>query len=164
MNQVFAATTAVILAFFLFGIGKKPRRGALAHISDQNLINSNNGQIELINTKFLMQNKQSQVQRNIEKKTWENPKNIRDRLNLQKELYNLSNGNPEERLNAMIIADLWGHANVLPILKKGLKDFDSRVIATAASALDKHRKVTTNIKNDQSPNSHRPPRNVSLMR
>ena len=96
-------------------------------------------------------------------KAWEKPKTVRERINLQKKLRKLITGNPEERLQAMIISDLWGHANVLPILKRGLKDSDSRVIEAAAFALNKHRGLPY-ARIFQNLNCQRPPRNVSLMR
>ena len=41
---------------------------------------------------------------------------------------------PDQRLEAMIVAGEWGHHSVLDLLRRGLRDSDSRVVEAAASA------------------------------
>ena len=162
MNQVFAGATALILTILLLGFGKKPQLGALLKKNNHHIFNPNNEEISLVKAQNFRRSKQSQFDGTIEE-AWEKPRNVRERLSLEKRLYRLISGNPEERLEAIIISDLWGHPNVLPILRRGLKDADSYVVKAAASALNKHR-VAINSRTNQKSIAQRPPRNVSLMR
>ncbi len=91
---------------------------------------------------------------------WEDefPKNQRHIL--LRQLQKAIASGPLDRLEAIAIADQWGHVSILPILRIGLKDSDSRVMIAAAKALEKHRGKT--IPTNQG--KLRPPRNVSLTR
>ena len=75
----------------------------------------------------------------------------------------LISGGPAERLKAIHIAQEWKHSSVLTILRRGLKDSDSRVVIAAASAMQKYRGVPNSERN-QEVGSSLPPRNVALMR
>ena len=81
---------------------------------------------------------------------------------LKKQLNQLIAGGPRERLQAIILSDLWGHKSILPILRRGLKDSDSDVVAAAAMAIAKHKGFSYPL--DQETETRRPPRNAALMR
>ena len=162
MNQVLAGATALIIAGLLWGFGKKPRGGFIQH-KDQKYIKAHNfEQIGLVHSSQESSIKKSIVHV-INETDWEPPKNPQERIILRELLQKLITGSPDERLQAVTISDLWGHATILPILRKGLRDSDSRVIAKAASALEKHRGVPIST-NSQEEGTPRPPRNVALMR
>ena len=67
---------------------------------------------------------------------------------------------PDQRLEAVIVAGEWGHQSVLDLLRRGLRDSDSRVVEAAASALENRRGATR----PPAPQAARPPRNVARMR
>ena len=162
MNQVFAGATALIIALALWSFGKKPRAFLISK-SFQSDLNGFNQQrlafvVEANNTK----NKQRSTQ-NLKRHKLHPPKTIQERVNLQKQLKKLISGNPEERLQAILLSKAWGHSTVLPILRKGLKDSDSRVVEMAAEAIEKFRRVPKQPFAQES-SVIRPPRNVSLMR
>jgi hypothetical protein len=48
-------------------------------------------------------------------------------------------GDPEQRLQAMQAARRWRHPDVLPLLRRGLRDGDPRVMAAAAAAIAPYR-------------------------
>ena len=85
-----------------------------------------------------------------------------DRLALQRQLRTLMTGGPEDRLQAMRLAGHWGHASVLPLLRRGLRDSDSRVVLAAAEAIAPLRGGPRSL-NPQKV-SRRAPRNVARTR
>ena len=66
---------------------------------------------------------------------WQPPATERDRLELQNHLRRAMAGDPEERLKAVRVAALWGTPAVLPLLRRALRDSDSRVMEAAAAAI-----------------------------
>ena len=162
MNQVFAGATALIIALMLWGLGKKPNRGLITK-TDPNAFGGNNlQQHALVERTKASITKQNHLPA-LTELAWQAPNSVQERIKLEKQLQKLIAGGPEERLKAVALGHLWGHANALPILRRGLKDSDSRVIAAAANALQKHRGVPS-LKNSQEQETSRPPRNVALMR
>ncbi len=83
-------------------------------------------------------------------------------LEKYKELNKLFASDPEDRLSAIFIASDWDNPKAIKFLKRGLKDFDSRVVIAAAAAISHLKGKTTNIK--LKVQEARPPLNVSLMR
>ena len=67
---------------------------------------------------------------------------------------------PKERLEAIAMAQILSHSSVLPFLKQGLHDSDSRVTIAAANALEKFRGKPIPGHSQRK----RPPRNVARMR
>ena len=67
------------------------------------------------------------------------PASERERLALGRRLTSSMNAGPEVRLQAVHLADQWGSASVLPILRRGLRDSDARVVEAAASAMQRFR-------------------------
>ena len=79
-----------------------------------------------------------------------------------KELTKLFASDPDDRLSAILIASDWDNPKAIKFLKRGLKDFDSRVVIAAAEAISHLKGKTKNIK--LKVQEARPPLNVSLMR
>ena len=79
-----------------------------------------------------------------------------------KELNKLFSSDPDDRLSAILIASDWDNPKAIKFLKRGLKDFDSRVVIAAAEAISHLKGKTKNIK--LKVQEARPPLNVSLMR
>ena len=154
MNQIFAGGIALIIAFWLFAKGKKPQ---FQSTSDPSYINnrpqSDTSFVEIYSPQEKLGKSASE---NI---LWSKPKKPRDKILLRKQLMKLMQAGPEERLQAIVIASRWGNSTILPILKRGLKDSDMRVMITAAEGIQKFK---CSSKTTQT--SLRPPRNVFLMR
>lgn len=91
---------------------------------------------------------------------WEVPVTQRERLALNQRLTQAMNAGPEDRLEAVRLADRWGVTSVLPILRRGLRDSDARVVEAAASAMQRFRGATKRPE----PQTVRLPRNVARMR
>jgi HEAT repeat protein len=91
---------------------------------------------------------------------WEPPTTAAERLALQQCLREAMDSGPDQRLEAVTLAGRWGHASVLPLLRRGLRDADSRVMEAAAAALD-HRRGAPKQPAAQ---VARPPCNVARMR
>ncbi len=163
MSQIFASSAALLLALLIWGLGKKPRNFALRKNYASLLEDINQPDISLIQkTNFFDPLLSSQTSSSAKSLTWEAPKTKHEQIALQKVLRSSFSGGPEQRLNAVRLAKLWGHPSVLPILRQGLKDSDSQVVETAAEALQKFRGKPG------AKNLHKetgcPPRNVALMR
>ena len=159
MNQALAGATALIIAVLLWGFGKKPRGGFIQHNGQKNIKAHNFEQIALVHN-----SQESSIQKAIvhliNETEWEPPKNAQERIILRKKLQKLFTGNPDERLQAVTLSDLWGHTTVLPILRRGLKDSDSRIVLAAAAIVNKYRGKPKADEIQQS----RPPLNVARMR
>jgi HEAT repeat protein len=91
---------------------------------------------------------------------WTAPQTEQDRLALQQRLRQRMASGPEQRLDAVREAALWGHRSVLPLLKRALRDSDARVVEAAAEAMEPFRGAPRRAPAQ----TVRPPRNVSRMR
>ncbi|MFZ0409751.1 MAG: hypothetical protein WAM11_16820 [Cyanobium sp.] len=60
---------------------------------------------------------------------------VRQRLALLRQLDRWSQGSAADRLQAMVLARHWRHRCLLPLLHRGLRDPDPRVMAEAAAAM-----------------------------
>ena len=159
MNEIFAGSAALLLSVLLWGLGRKNTPQVLKGSSSfqgtglqqvqTTLIRSNND----LKPRSTSGTTQSDGLLAL-------PTNKRERLELQRQLTKAMAAGPEERLEAIQIAEYWGHSSVLKILRQGLRDSDSRVVTSAAVAISKYRGRTL-TKNNQ---EIRPPRNVALMR
>jgi len=91
---------------------------------------------------------------------WQPPADARESRLLLLCLRSAMQEGPEQRLEAVTIAGLWGHRSVLPLLRRALHDSDSRVVEAAAAAISPLRGASK-----PSPvQASRPPRNVARMR
>ena len=91
---------------------------------------------------------------------WQPPRTERECLELKTRLRLAMNGGPEGRLEAVRIAARWGSATVLPLLRRALRDSDSRVVEEAAAAIAPKRGATRRLPVQPA----RPPRNVARTR
>ena len=91
---------------------------------------------------------------------WQPPRSERECLELKTQLRLAMNAGPDERLEAVRIAARWGAASVLPLLRRALRDSDSRVVEAAAAAIAPQRGATRRPPVQPS----RPPRNVARTR
>jgi len=161
MNQFLTGSAALIIALFLWGLGKKSRGGLLGNQVD--ILKAN---LELEKLSLFHFDKGPSSNPNIHSSPstflWEPPRTPQEQKNLRKKLFRLIESQPDERLEAITIAGLWGHASLLPILRRGLKDSDSRVVLAAATAIQTHKGGPAKPFGTQE--SVRPPRNVALMR
>ena len=162
MNQVFAGATALMLALILWGFGKKNKISLISKTDPHHLDGLPLQQAVLVEVATITQAKANKAQ-SKNGINWQPPTTIQGKLKLQKQIANLISGDPQERLQAITLSDLWGHATILPILRRGLKDSDSRVIKAAANAIQKHRGVP-NCTSLQLKGTSKPPRNVARMR
>ncbi len=156
MNEVIAGTAAFLLTLMLWGFGKYPKNSQSRVLSPKIGSKLNNPQITLVKTEVYRHPEKNCF--SDEKSDWEAPKTLQEKLNLKRELNKAINSDPDHRLQAVTIAGLWGHKSALPILRRGLKDSDLRVVGAAAALIQKHR----NFQRIQTVG--RPPRNVARMR
>ncbi len=159
MNQVFAGGLALIIALILWSSKKHYKRSAFLQSQKDSFL-SNQASTSLIIEKRL---KNQQPKKLNNKKSTPFAKEARlNSITIKKELTKLISGNPEDRLLAIQIASHWKHKNALPFLRKGLKDFDSRIVILSATAIESFKGKT--IHSQKSSQVSRPPRNVSRMR
>ena len=90
---------------------------------------------------------------------WQSPATERERLDLYMRLRQAMAGGPDERLEAVKIASMMGGQAVLPLLRRALRDSDSRVVEAAAAAIAPQRGAPR-LRSQAS----RPPLNVARMR
>ncbi|WP_269621863.1 HEAT repeat domain-containing protein [Prochlorococcus marinus] len=133
MNQFFAAGAALVLAFTLWGFGKKPKN--LFRTRDpEGLALSQVSLVEPSLTAVKNQSRSKQLELNDYL-----PNKSQQRILLLKQLKKLISCGPDERLLAVQLASEWGHPSVIPILKRGLRDIDSRVVIKSAEGIAKFR-------------------------
>ncbi len=155
MNQFFAASAALVLALTLWGTGRRPKNLFITKFSKDLPVT----QLSLVERSNKAVSKQSAF--SSSELVFQLPITPKDRISLKKTLRKLISQGPEERLLAVLTAEKWGDSSIVPILRKGLKDSDSRVVLTAAAAISKFKCCP---KVDKSKNLVRHPLNVSLMR
>ena len=163
MNQLFTASIALLISIGLWSLGKKNKTWLLTFISKASLENNSpKSQVTLVEQTKRYEERLFRDKISKTNAIWEKPKTPQERLKLEKSLKKLISLGPEERLKAVDIAGEWGHKLTLPILRRGIKDSDSRVVIATAKALEKYKKAT--IHSPQEASDLRPPRNVALMR
>ncbi len=161
MNQVFAGSIAVVLAVLIWGLGKSNKKRPTL---ETNQGYSNDLRQETIS---LVQLKESGLEpnntlRKHQYKEWTWPKTAKGKLELQKTLEKLMSLGPDDRLQAVNIASAWMNKRSIPILRRGLKDSDLRIVYIAAQGIQKFKR-SINQESFQF-SARRPPRNISLMR
>ena len=153
MNQIAAAWVAFFLALTLLGFRRKPRNLFSTKFSED---------ISLQSLSFVIQSGGSDKEnRGDESCNLLLPRTAKEKVLFRKKLKNLIASGPEDRLIAVNTAEKWGDSSVLPILRIGLRDSDSRVVIKSAQAISKFRGCPKVLKKKKSISY---PRNVSLMR
>ncbi|WP_320673907.1 HEAT repeat domain-containing protein [Prochlorococcus sp. MIT 1341] len=157
MNQIFAGSAAFLVVLVMWSLGRRPNQKIFGNTVASQIVDMNRTQISLMNSPkgkksidFLSQKASEDV--------FEAPQTARERAQLQRQLQQLMNKGPEERLKAIQICTKWGHKSVLPFLRRGLKDSDPHVVFAAANAIKEQKNNIPLIQEKVLP------RNVSLMR
>ena len=160
MNQTFAAVVTLSLTMILWGLGRKPKNHLLKTTDTSFVEGVNQHPISLVITDHAKSKNKTASGSSGKDLSWQPPETSSQKLTLKRQLRKAMQGSPEMRLNAIQIATLWNNPSVLPFIKLGVKDSDSRVIIASAKALERYRGKTRKEKAQES----RPPRNVALMR
>ncbi len=161
MNQLLAVTAGLALTIALWVLGKKPLKSIPSIDSKDFASTSNLPGYALIDTVRAQISSKNPSFGTAKTDCWQVPTTPRERLHLLTQLRNSMSGGPEERFKAISLASIWGHPSALPILRRGLKDSDIKIVGAAAAAIQSHKGRGNLIKSQE---TRRPPRNVALMR
>ena len=164
MNQLLAGGAALVLVVVLWSLGRRPGKTLLSSTDATSVAAINRAQLGLVQVSSPQQNLETQEgsdQGTGDLAPFQPPVSSAERISLERRLREaMDQGNPDQRLEAVRVAGQWGHASVLPLLRRGLRDADSLVVEAAATAIERHRGATR-----PSPAQvARPPRNVARMR
>ena len=160
MNQIFVGSIALIFAFILWG-SKKQSKGSLFFKSQKDSLLKSNVTSSFVLKDQLINRKDPESIENSESRPLSNKTSLNS-IQTNKRLTKLISSNPNDRLLAIQIASEWGNKKAIPFLRRGLKDFDSRVVIASAAAISSYKGKTINL--HKKSQASRPPRNVSLMR
>ena len=164
MNQLLAGGAALVLVVVLWSLGRRPGKTLLSSTDATSVAAINRAQLGLVQDSSPQQNLETQAgsgEGTGDLAPFQPPVSSAERISLERRLREaMDQGNPDQRLEAVRVAGQWGHACVLPLLRRGLHDADSLVVEAAATAIERHRGATR-----PSPAQvARPPRNVARMR
>ena len=156
MSQAYiGGAAAVVLTAVLVAVSRRPGKTVLRSTDVSRVVALNRAQMELV------QQAVAAVEASRESDgAWTLPATTAERLSLERCLRQAMRSGPDQRLEAVIVAGEWGHRSVLDLLRRGLRDSDSRVVEAAASALENRRGAAR----PPAPQVARPPRNVARMR
>ena len=164
MNQLFVGGAALVLVAVLWALGRRPGKTLLRSTDATSVAAINRAQLGLVQASLPQPDVQVQAGSATESSdsaVFMAPISSAERISLERRLREaMDQGDPSQRLEAVRLAGEWGNASVLPLLRRGLRDADSRVVEAAATAIERHRGATR-----PSPAQvARPPRNVARMR
>ena len=164
MNQLLAGGAALVLVVVLWSLGRRPGKTLLSSTDATSVAAINRAQLGLVQVSSPQQDLETQAgsgKGTGDLAPFQPPVSSAERISLERRLREaMDQGNPDQRLEAVRVAGQWGHASVLPLLRRGLRDADSLVVEAAARAIERHRGATR-----PSPAQvARPPRNVARMR
>ena len=146
---------AVVLLTVVLWLRRKPVKAMLSSTDTSSVAQLNRAQLELV---LEPPSPDTAVEDPLA--DWTAPQTKQDRLALQQRLRQRMASGPEQRLDAVREAALWGHRSVLPLLKRALRDSDARVVEAAAEEMEPFRGAPRRA----TAQTARPPRNVSRMR
>ncbi len=158
MNQVFAGSLALIIAFILWSSKKQSKASGLFKSQKDSFSNA-----QLTSSSLVIDQSSQTLTKLHSKKS--KPFSYQPSLNsieTKKQLTKLISSNPNDRLLAIQIASQWNNKKALPFLRRGLKDSDSRIVIASAAGISSYKGKTINV--HKKSQVSRPPRNVSLMR
>ena len=164
MNQLLAGGAALVLVVVLWGLGRRPGKTLLRSTDATSVAAINRAQLGLVQDSSPQKDleiRSGSAKGTGESTSFQPPASSAERISLERRLREaMDQGNPDQRLEAIRLAGQWGHASVLPLLRRGLRDANSLVVEAAATAIERHRGATR-----PSPAQvARPPRNVARMR
>ncbi len=150
MNQIVAVGAAFFLSLILLGLGRKPKT----------LLNTKIlGNLAVQASSFVIVPGGKQKENlEIDSLHFSLPKTKKEKFLLRKKLKNLIASGPDDRLIAVNTAEKWGDLSVLPILRLGLRDVDSRVVIKSAQAISRFRGCPKTLKDKK---VIRPPLNAA---
>ncbi len=160
MNQVFVGGIALIIAFILWGTKKKSKGTPFLKSQKDSLPNSN-GTVSFVQKANVINQKEPKRTKNLKSDPFSNQPSLNS-IEINKKLTKLISSNPNDRLLAIQIASQWQNKKAIPFLRRGLKDYDRRVVIASASAMSAYKGKTINLQKQSQ--ASRPPRNVSLIR
>ena len=155
MNQVFTVSALAVITLMLWLLGKKPKVLIGKAIQSEFPINQ---------PSFVQPFEpiiQAKSHSNSVRTQFKAPITSREKYELRRHLKKMISSLPDERLIAIEMASEWGDSSVIPILKIGLRDMDSRVVIKSAKAIAKFKNQSITSKSKEVI-SH--PLNVFLMR
>ena len=154
MTQAYiGGAAAVVLAAVLYAVGRRPNKPFLRNPDVASVAALNRAQVELVQAAV------AEAEQQAAESDWQPPSTPGEVLALQNKLRAAMNAGPDERLEAVTLAGRWGHRAVLPLLRQGLRDADSRVVEVAAAALDGRRGAPA----PAATTTARPPRNAARL-
>ena len=164
MNQLIAGGAAFVLVLVLWGLGRRPSKTILSSTDAGMVAAINRAQLGLVDSGL---DKGAPSPEPIAdaadvQQVWQRPSSEAQAIALRKRLLrdSFNQGHPDERLEAIQIAFEWGHRSCVPLLRRGLRDADARIVQLSAAAIERHR--AGHIPAAAQP--VRPPRNVARMR
>ncbi len=164
MTQLLAGGAAFVLVAVLWLLGRRPSKTLLRSTDAGSVAAINRAQLGLVRSDASALPESSTAAEASEvsaAQVFALPVGTAARLALAKELRQaMDQGGPEQRLAAVERAGLWGHRSVLPVLRRGLRDSDRRVVLAAAAGIERQRGATRPSLSQPA----RPPRNVARMR
>ena len=160
MNQVFVGSIALIITLILWGSKKKSIGSPFLQTKNDSLHNGNST-FSLIQKRNLANQKELNSKKYIKSNSLSNRPSPNS-IETKKKLTQLISSGPNDRLLAIQIASQWENKKAIPFLRRGLKDFDSRVVIASAAAIASHKGKSANLQKKSQ--KSRPPRNVSLIR
>lgn len=159
MPNFLAGAAAFVLVMVLWGLGRRPSKALLSSTDASNVAALNRVQLSLVQSGGRA-SEQGCAGFSADDSDWGLPATLQERLFLQRKLSAAMAAGPDQRLEAVMLAARWGHASVLPLLRQGLRDFDSRVVVAAAEAIEVYRGAPRR----HPVQSGKLPRNVARMR
>ena len=159
MQNVLLPVVAIALGAGLL-IWRRPAKPLLRSTDVSGVVELNRAQLELVIEPSASSEPPVPSEGDAWQDAWQPPATARDKAVLQNQLRLRMNQGPDQRLEAVRLAARWGGAQALPVLRRGLRDSDSRVVLEAAAAMESLRSVRA----IQPAASARPPRNVARMR
>ncbi len=164
MNQLFVGGAALVLVAVLWAFGRRPGKTLLRSTDATSVAAINRAQLGLVQASLPQADDQIQsvaAPEASDAAAFMPPVSSAERIALERRLREaMDQGDPGLRLEAVQVAGQWGHASVLPLLRRGLRDADSLVMEAAATAIERHRGATRPAPAQVA----RPPRNVARMR
>ena len=163
MNQLIAGGAAFVLVLVLWGLGRRPSKTILSSTDAGMVAAINRAQLGLVDSGL---DKGAPSPEPIAdaadvQQVWQRPSSEAQAIALRKRLRDSFNqGHPDERLEAIQIAFEWGHRSSVPLLRRGLRDADARIVQLSAVAIERHRAGHS----PAAAQPVRPPRNVARMR
>ena len=126
MQNVLLPVVAIVLGAGLL-IWRRPAKPLLRSTDVSDVAELNRAQLELV----IESSESPDADASPEPEAWQPPSTMRDRYALQSQLRKSMEQGPDQRLEAIRVAALWGGAIALPVLRRGLRDSDSRVVIAA---------------------------------